>query len=57
MTRIIIVLEIEGDDADAMRAVDAALDSGELQDFINDYPDAELSVVSALSEFAPEEED
>lgn len=49
MIRIIIELDIDGDATEAMDAVDAALDSGLLQDAINS--DA-IEVTSALSRFA-----
>ncbi len=54
--RIIIELEVEGDDEDIADAVDAALDAGVLQDAIKFYgAEDQVEVTSAMATFAPAE--
>lgn len=51
LTTVTVVLEIEGDPADALHVVDALLDAGFFQDAINDH-DADagpLHVKSAVA--------
>lgn len=46
MPKIIIEVEFDGPEEHAMSAIEAACDSGELQDIFNDYPEDSLEVTS-----------
>ncbi len=57
MATVLIVLEVEGSQADAFDVVDAVLDEGVLQESIRDYADANTGALRVTSAVAMAEKD